>query len=298
MIINSSSLTTIFTGFNAAFGKGQATAIPYYQSIATTVPSTTGSEEYGWLGQFPSVREWLGQRLVRNLVAQRYVIENKLFESTIGLPRKAIEDDKYGLFTPVLEEMGKAAADKPNELVFIALAAGFSKNCYDGQFFFDSDHPVFNADGVTTSLVSNVQTGAGPAWYLLDTSRPLKPMIYQERLPYQLQQRVLDTDENVFNNDEFVYGVRGRSNVGYGLWQTAFGSKATLNSANYAAARVAMMSFMGDGGRPLGIRPDTLVVPPSLEQAGLQLLNSEYGTGGVTNEWKGTAKLIVTPWAS
>ena len=57
-----------------------------------------------------------------------------------------------------------------------------------------------------------------------------------------------------------------------------------------------MQEFKGDGGRPLGVMPDTLVVPPSLESAGLQILNSEYGTGGVSNEWRGTAKLIVTPW--
>ena len=104
------------------------------------------------------------------------------------------------------------------------------------------------------------------------------------------------SDQNVFKNDEFQYGVRARGNAGYGLWQLAFGSKAALSAANYAAARQAMQEFKGDGGRPLGVMPDTIVVPPSLESAGLQLLNSEYGTGGISNEWRGTAKLIVTPW--
>lgn len=83
--------------------------------------------------------------------------------------------------------------------------------------------------------------------------------------------------------------------VGYGLWQLAWGSQQTLNAANYAAARAAMMSFRGEGGKLLGINPTLLIVPPALESAGLQLLNSEYGTGGVTNEWKGTARLLVTP---
>ena len=243
------------------------------------------------------MREWLGQRVVKNLVAQTYTIQNRLFENTIGVPRVAIEDDKYGLFSPILTEMGKSAAEHPDELVFALLKAGFSTNCYDGQFFFDTDHPVSNGNNIINS-VSNFQTGAGAPWYLLDTSRAIRPIIFQERLPYTLTQLTRDEEENVFKNDEYIYGVRGRANAGFGLWQLAFGSKATLDATNYAAARSAMMSLTGDEGRPLNIKPDTLVVPPSLEGSALRLLNSEYGTGGVTNEWKGTAKVVVTPWVA
>jgi len=35
------------------------------------------------------------------------------------------------------------------------------------------------------------------------------------------------------------------------------------------------MSMKGDHGRLLGVRPNLLVVPPSLESAGLKILNSE-----------------------
>nr|WP_234218651.1 Mu-like prophage major head subunit gpT family protein [Ruegeria pomeroyi] len=83
---------------------------------------------------------------------------------------------------------------------------------------------------------------------------------------------------------------------GFGLWQLGFGSKATQNAANYAAARAAMMDYRSDGGRILGIRPTTLVVPPELEDAALQLLDTETSDGGGSNPWKGTAELIVTPF--
>jgi phage major head subunit gpT-like protein len=76
----------------------------------------------------------------------------------------------------------------------------------------------------------------------------------------------------------------------------AWGSKQTLNAANYAIARGALMAMKGDGARPLGLVPNLLVVPPSLESAGRKILNSEYATGGETNEWKGTAELLVVPW--
>jgi phage major head subunit gpT-like protein len=93
-----------------------------------------------------------------------------------------------------------------------------------------------------------------------------------------------------------MYGVRARVNAGFGLWQLAFGSKDTLNAANYAAARAAMMDFRSDGGKVLGITPSVLVVPPALEEAAMRLVNSEFGTGGESNPWKGTAKVIVTPY--
>lgn len=294
MLITSSNLTTLFAAFNTAFTKGAQSAPSHYKSIALVQPSGTGEEQYGWMKQLPGMREWVGPRMVNNISLAGYTIVNKLYESTIGVKRTAIEDDTYAVISPVLSEMGKAAAEHPDQLVFAALRDGFTVNCFDGQFFFDTDHPV-EVNG-TVVPVSNVQTGGGTPWFLLDTSRMIKPLIYQERMPYELQQMTDNSDSNVFRNDEFLYGVRGRGNAGYGLWQLAFGSRETLNATNYALARKAMQEFIGEGGRPLGVIPDTLVIPPSLESAGRQILNSEYGTGGVTNEWKGTAKLIVTPW--
>ena len=73
-------------------------------------------------------------------------------------------------------------------------------------------------------------------------------------------------------------------------------SSTTLDATNYAAARAAMMNFRSDTGRILGIKPNVLVVPPSLEAAALALVNTEYGSAGASNPWKGTADLIVTPF--
>ena len=74
---------------------------------------------------------------------------------------------------------------------------------------------------------------------------------------------------------------------GFGLWQLAWGSKQTLNAANYASARAQMQGFRADGGRVLGGKPSVLVVAPALEEAALKLINSENGSGGETNPWKG-----------
>lgn len=294
MIVNQGNLQTLFKGFSTSFGKGFASADSHYKDVAMVVPSAARDTTYGWLGQFPKLREWIGDRIVRNLTAHGYTVVNRLFESTVSVPRTSIEDDQFGVFGPILEEMGKASGEFPDELIFALLAAGFTTLCYDGQYFFDVDHPVGSGEAVGS--VSNMQAGAGAPWFLLDTTRAMKPMLWQERTPFNLTALDRDDDTNVFFRDEYIYGVRGRANAGFGLWQLAFGSKAALTAANYAAARAAMMSFKGDEGRPLAIKPSLMVVPPSLEEAALTLLNNETGAGGATNPWKGTAKLVVTPW--
>jgi len=298
MLINASNLKSLFQGFNTSFNKGLEGAQSHHKDVAMVTPSQASEETYAWLGQFPKLREWIGDRVIKNLSAHSYTLKNRTFEDTIRVKRIDVEDDKYGLYGPLMTELGRAAGQHPDELVFSLFAAGFSTVCYDGQYFFDTDHPVKAADG-TDGTASNYGGGASAAWYLLDTSRAIKPIIFQERIPYSLQQLTNDSDENVFMRDEYLYGVRARANAGFGLWQLAYASKQTLDATSYAAARAAMMSLKGDEGRPLGIKPDTLVVPPSLEQTALQLIANELiiNSGvAVSNEWKGTAKLIVTPW--
>jgi phage major head subunit gpT-like protein len=289
MIINTANLRTLQTGFNTAFNQAFAEASSQYQQIAMVAPSTTAKETYGWLGQSTGFSEWLGDRQIQNLQAHDYTIKNKDFENTVKIPRNDIEDDSYGVYTPVIAQLGQDAKVHPDELCFGLLKAGFATACYDGQYFFDTDHPVKGQS------VSNSGGGSGTAWYLLDTSRIVKPIIYQPRKPYKFVALTKDDDENVFMRKEFIYGADGRGNVGYGLWQMAYASKQTLDIDSYAAARAAMMSFTGDSGKPLNVKPTLLVVPPALEKAALQILNAEM-VGNNTNVYRGTASLLVTPW--
>lgn len=295
LVVNQASLANLFTGFKAAFQRGLGQAQPQWTQIATTVPSSTREEKYGWLGKLPGMREWLGDRVVQNLMQHDYSIKNKDWELTVGVERNDIEDDQFGIYAPMFEEIGRATIAHPDQLVFELLAAGFATACYDGQYFFDTDHPALDAAGAVTS-VANTDGGAGTAWYLMDLSRTLKPIIYQERKKPQFQAMDRADDENVFSKKQFRYGVDSRSNVGYGFWQFAWGSKQALDAAHYKAAREGLMGMKGDYGRPLGIRPTHLVVPPALEGAGLELLNAERNAAGATNVYKGTAQLVVVPW--
>lgn len=297
MIVNADTLDLVFKGFKTVYTDAYLAAEVHWDKIAMTVPSQGADETYGWLGHFPQLREWIGPRHVQSLKAHGFTITNRDFESTVAVRRNSIADDKLGVFKPAFSEMGQLARLHPEELIMGLLANGFTEACFDGQSFFDTEHPVTTAGG-TTELVSNMQDGAGPAWFLLDTSRAVRPLIWQERQPYEFTSMTDPTNPHVFMNAEFIYGVHARVNAGFGLWQLGFGSKAALDVTNYAAARAAMMDFRADGGRKLGITPKVLVVPPELEEDGLKLVNATNNDAGATNVWAGTARLIVSPWLS
>jgi phage major head subunit gpT-like protein len=296
-IITNALIQALNTGFRDDFGRGfqAAHAASQYERVATIVPSTTASNTYGWLGDMPMLREWIGSRTIKDIKENGYTIPNKNFEGTVGVPRVSIEDDQVGMYRPLMEGLGKAAMQFIDRTVFALLKNGDATACFDGQNFFSAAHPIYpNEDGTgTATTASNFATGAAAAWYLLDVNNVLKPFIWQERKSPQFIAMTNPDDEQVFINNTYRYGVDLRGNAGYALWQLAYKSKVAFDATSYAAARSAMMSLKGDGGRELAVNPTLLVVPPSLEGAARTVLQKDAQTG---NPWFGTAEILVSPY--
>lgn len=294
MIINQANLTNVYVALNTVFNNAFEGASSFHEQIAMVVPSTSRVNDYKFMLQFPMLREWIGDRQIRNLAASTFQIFNKDYEATVEIDRNDIEDDQLGVYNPIVAELGRAAKQHPDFLMAKLLNDGFSATCYDGKPFFALDHPV------GTGVQGNFGGGTGTAWYLLDTSRAIRPFIFQRRTMPVLVRQDRPENEQYFMRKKFRYGVDYRGAVGYGLWQLAYGSKNTLNTTNYSAARTAMMRLSNEEGTPLGIRPNLLVIPPSLETQAKEILMAELlgvtGEGTKANIWRGTADLLVVPW--
>ena len=151
------------------------------------------------------------------------------------------------------------------------------------------------------ATIANFAGGTGTTWYLMDTTRAVKPFIFQLRREVQLVRMDRQDDEHAFMRKKLRYGVDYRGAAAFGLWQLAYASKETLNSTNYASARTAMMSVQNADGRPLGLKPNLLLVPPSLEAEAREILQAQFiigdptSGGAKTNVWQGTADLLVVP---
>src|SRR5690606_19449077 len=98
MIVTPSLLTALMTSFSKEYQAGQTMADPKWSMVASRVCSSSKGNTYGWLGQFPTFREWVGDRVIKDMKAHGYEISNKLFESTVGVARTDIEDDNIGAY--------------------------------------------------------------------------------------------------------------------------------------------------------------------------------------------------------
>lgn len=281
-VITAALLASASQGFQMAFNQGVTGVEKTWSKVAMEVPSFGRSEIYPWLKQLPGTREWIGERFVHSLETTGFDVVNRTFESTYGVKKPDIEDDRLGIYRPAFQMLGEAAAETPDELVWSLFGAGRSTLTWDGQYFFDTDHPVLAPDGSTIS-VSNFGGGSGTPWYLLCTTKVRKPFIYQKRTEVEFAQQTEKDDTSVFMRDEYLYGCRLRAAAAYGFWQMAYCSRQPLTSETFDAAYAAMTSIRGDHGKVLANKPNLLVVPTNLRGAANEVIKAERLANGATN---------------
>lgn len=312
MILNQQNLREFFVGLSTAFQSAYSDLIKVnqdWQQVAMVLPSTTKENLYGWLSRWPKVRKWVGDRHLKNLAANGYRLTNEKFEDSIQIPRDDFDDDQQNMYGTVVKTGWSDAVIKffCNN-VFGLFANGTTNLCYDGTAFFNSSHPMTSASGVTT-YQSNLIAGGGNPWYLLDVRSGMKPFIVQERRPFSFRALFDLNDSQVFMRDEFPCGIDGRYAFGYGFWQRALRSGATLNQTNFDAAVAQMMGLQDEEGEALGVMPNLLVCGPSNRAAALQAIKSSLlpwqtsvtgsGTntvGGNSNYNLDAVEILVVPW--
>lgn len=297
MDLNRENLADLFKAYNTAFKGGlQASTAINRASFTYEPPAVTGaSTTYPWVTQMPAVRQWIGERQARRLSGLKLEITNLPFESTVRVNRDNVDDDTYGVYTPMFEGMGQEGSRWKEQFVFQLLAAAFTTTTWDGQYACDTDHPVLDANGNPTTA-SNSAGGSGAAWFFVDASRGnFKPIIFQTRKDFRLVALDQETDQNVFYQRELVYGMDGRFNAAFAFWQLLYGSKQTLTTDNYNSAKAAMQALVTDYGKPLGIKPTHLVCGPSNEAAGKTVL-AQTLANGASNPNFNDVQLVVSPY--
>lgn len=297
LIVDKATIANVFISLKTTFQNAFDAAPSVWEKIAMKVPSTSSKNDYSWLSNFPKMRRWVGEKYVKSLKAYNYSVINEDWEATIEVKRNDIKDDQLAGYAVQAQSAGQSAKQLPDEIVIELVNGGFTALCYDGQYFFDTDHDVAGASvsnkltvalsaatfaaakasygaarvamgkfkddegrplNVTTSVLlvpkaleddanllmtaatfedgkPNIYRGTAEvvcdarltsdtAWFLLDTTKPVKPFIYQERqAPEFVEQTGMDSDD-VFNKGLFKMGAEARAAGGYGFWQMAVGS--------------------------------------------------------------------------
>lgn len=283
---------------SAAYTRGLTAAKPQWSMIATEVPSSGAANFYGWLKDLPGIVEWTGARQLADMGKHGYSIENKTYESSISVSRENVDDDQIGHYSVVAQNYGDQVAYFPDTLCYPLLAAGFSTLCFDGQNYFDTDHPLETTPASTFSnVVGNPATDTGEPWFLIDDTKVLKPVVYQNRRPFVFKNMNPNEEYTWFNN-KYAAGVDGRCNVGFSFPQLAIGSKAALTEANYEAAKKQLQKMKKVDGTPIGVRATKLIVGPDNEAAAKKLLARMLIEGGESNIYYNDVEIVVSPLIS
>jgi phage major head subunit gpT-like protein len=155
MSLDTSRAVATLRSLTHKFDAGVQMAAPVYPQLCTIVPSDGADEEYGMLGRMPGIREWVGDRNFKSLRAAKFTIANRKWESSVAIEKDDIDDDRMGLYGPILEGLGQEAAHHPDELTLEVLVNGESEACFDGQTFFDTDHLWGDSGSQSNDLTYN-----------------------------------------------------------------------------------------------------------------------------------------------
>lgn len=128
------------TEFMKAFNSEAATKKLIYPMVTTEMPSTASKEDYGWLGNTPRLREWKSERAPKALLESGFELVNKHYEASISVDSDLIDDDKTGGVKMKVSAMGVTNRQDYDLLFTEVVEAGTTTICYDGQYFFDTDH--------------------------------------------------------------------------------------------------------------------------------------------------------------
>lgn len=135
----------LLPGLQTVFQKAYKEVPTVWQRLATVVDSNKASEDYAWLGQPPAMREFGAERIPKGLSEFTYTIRNKKYENSIRVDADALEDEQYGQIKTRVQQLAQVAARFPEKLVVQLIRDGFTTLCYDGQYFFDTDHSENNS---------------------------------------------------------------------------------------------------------------------------------------------------------
>jgi len=145
-------------GLKAMFLQYFSTEAALAPQIAHIESSDSDLESYEWLGQAPTMQEFLDERRSMPMSNTKYSITNKTWESTITVSRSDLADSKTGGVQRRIQQMAATAAGHQNKLLINALIDGTSDTCYDGTAMFGNSHTARADEG---GVQDNLLAGTG-----------------------------------------------------------------------------------------------------------------------------------------
>lgn len=118
--------------------------------------SDQDSEEYKWLGQSPAMREWVGGRHAKGFIENGISITNLHFEATIEVLVKEMRRDKTGQVMARIRDLAQRTNSHWASLLSTLIINAEAAVCYDGQYFFDTDHSEGSSGTQSNDITTDI----------------------------------------------------------------------------------------------------------------------------------------------
>lgn len=130
--------------------------------ISNMFNSDQSGEQYAMLGHAPALREWVAGRQAKGLGQDTFTITNKHYEGTLEVQVKDVRRDKTGQIMARVDEFADQSDIHWASLLSTLLLNGETATCYDGQYFFDTDHSTRSSGTQSNSLTYAAASGTSP----------------------------------------------------------------------------------------------------------------------------------------
>ncbi len=128
----------------------------WIDQISMYFTSDQDKEEYAWLGMTPALQEWVGGRNARGFRENGLEIKNLHFEATIEVLVKLMRRDKSGQVMVRIRELARRANTHWASLLTSLIQNAESTVCYDGQYFFDTDHSEGDSGTQSNDITTDI----------------------------------------------------------------------------------------------------------------------------------------------
>jgi len=210
---------------------------PWLDAVSNYFTSDQPSETYEFLGMPPALREWIGGRHAKGFTTNGFTIDNKHFEATIEIALKDMRRDKTGQIQARINEFAQRGQSHFASLVSTLIINGASSVCYDGQYFFDTDHNEGSSGNQSNSIQTDISTL--PATVHGSSASAPSPEEMQQAILNSIAQMYTFVDDRgePLNEDAAAFAVL----VPVGLSQATIAALSMVRAA--AASTFNMQNF-------------------------------------------------------
>lgn len=132
--------------------------LAWVDGVSNLFNSDQEIETYPFLGQSAAMREWIGGRHAKGLSANQLTIANKEYENTLEIKIKDLRRDKTGQIQARVAEFVDSSLTHWASLLSTLIINAPSAVCYDGAYYFDTDHSESNSGTQSNDITVDIST--------------------------------------------------------------------------------------------------------------------------------------------